>query len=99
MRLFMADILLHRVRLFLCGKRSGASGTQPTGSLRAEREGASGTHPTDSAPRTHSVWSPYPWGSPKEDLAAARKLIEECGYHRRDEELADAEAAMEESEE
>jgi tetratricopeptide (TPR) repeat protein len=29
----------------------------------------------------------------KEALAGARTLIEECGYHRRDEELADAEAA------
>ncbi len=36
----------------------------------------------------------YPWESPEVDLAAARKLIQECGYHRRDEELADAEAAL-----
>jgi tetratricopeptide (TPR) repeat protein len=35
----------------------------------------------------------YPWESPQADLAAARKLIEQCGYHRRDEELADAEEA------
>jgi hypothetical protein len=35
----------------------------------------------------------YPWGSAQADLAAARKLIEQCGYHRRDEELADAEEA------
>ena len=41
----------------------------------------------------HGV-TPYPWKSPKDDLAAARKLIEECGYHRRDEELADAEKAL-----
>lgn len=32
----------------------------------------------------------YPWESPAADLAAAEKLINECGYHRRDEELADA---------
>ena len=38
---------------------------------------------------------PYPWpGGPKADLAAVRRLIEECGYHRRDEELADAEEAL-----
>ncbi len=37
---------------------------------------------------------PYPWGSPREDLAEARRLIEKHGYHRRDEELADAEAAI-----
>jgi tetratricopeptide (TPR) repeat protein len=43
--------------------------------------------------------TPYPWNTPevksaKDDLAAARKLIEECGYHRRDEELGDAERAI-----
>jgi hypothetical protein len=32
----------------------------------------------------------YPWESPAKDLAAAEKLINECGYHRRDGELADA---------
>jgi tetratricopeptide (TPR) repeat protein len=45
--------------------------------------------------------APYPWDKdeegkprgPKDDLADARKLIEQCGYHRRDEELADAEEA------
>ncbi len=32
----------------------------------------------------------YPWESARKDLEAAEKLINECGYHRRDEELADA---------
>lgn len=36
---------------------------------------------------------PYPWKSPQEDLAAARKLIKQCGYWRRKEELEDAEVA------
>jgi len=36
----------------------------------------------------------YPWGSPREDLDRAAKLIQDCGYHRRDEELADAHAAL-----
>ena len=36
----------------------------------------------------------YPWGSPRDDLAEARRLIEQHGYHRRDQELADAEAAL-----
>jgi hypothetical protein len=36
----------------------------------------------------------YPWDSPQADLAAAEKLINECGYHRRDEELADAQKAI-----
>jgi len=40
----------------------------------------------------HAV-NPYPWTSWQEDLAAARKLIEQCGYWRRKEELEDAEAA------
>ena len=37
---------------------------------------------------------PYPWESPQADLEAAEKLINECGYHRRDEELADAKRAI-----
>jgi tetratricopeptide (TPR) repeat protein len=37
---------------------------------------------------------PYPWTSPQDDLASAEKLINECGYHRRDEELADAKLAI-----
>ena len=36
----------------------------------------------------------YPWGSPREDLDRAAKLIQTCGYHRRDEELADAQTAL-----
>ena len=57
MRLHLADIHLHRARLF------------------------------------HAA-TPYPWGSPQADLAAARKLIKQCGYGRRLEELADAETAL-----
>ena len=34
------------------------------------------------------------WGSPAADLAAARELIEKCGYGRRKEELEDAERAI-----
>jgi len=56
MKLHMADIHLHRARLF------------------------------------HAV-TPYPWKSPDADLQEARKLIVQCGYHRRDGELADAEEA------
>lgn len=57
MRLHIADIHLHRARLF----------------FREEH---------------------YPWDSPKADLDAAEKLINECGYHRRDQELADAKHAI-----
>jgi hypothetical protein len=35
----------------------------------------------------------YPWKSPQEDLVEARRLIEQCGYWRRKEELEDAEEA------
>jgi hypothetical protein len=37
--------------------------------------------------------TPYPWVSPRDDLAKARALIERHGYWRRKEELEDAEAA------
>nr|MBC8443377.1 TIR domain-containing protein [PVC group bacterium] len=57
MRLHMADIHLHRARLFF-------------------REGH------------------YPWASPQADLAAAEKLINECGYRRRDAKLVDAKKAI-----
>jgi tetratricopeptide (TPR) repeat protein len=57
MKLFLADIHLHRARLFF-------------------REAT------------------YPWESPTVDLGAARKLIEQCGYGRRKEELENAEAAL-----
>jgi len=59
MKLFMADIHLHRARLFFREKEY-----------------------------------PKEWISPQADLAAAEKLINDCGYHRRDEELADAKAAI-----
>jgi hypothetical protein len=36
---------------------------------------------------------PFPWTSPQAELAAARQLIEQCGYRRRKEELEDAEQA------
>ena len=65
MRLALADIHLHRARLF------------------------------------HAL-KPYPWNKfadgkegrgPRDDLADARKLIEQCGYWRRKEELENAEEA------
>ena len=36
----------------------------------------------------------YPWETPEADLKAARKLIEQCGYWRRKEELEDAERVI-----
>jgi hypothetical protein len=60
MPLFLADIHLHRARLF------GMSKDRP---------------------------EIYPWESPQDDLAEARRLIEKHGYGRRKEELEDAESA------
>jgi hypothetical protein len=37
---------------------------------------------------------PYPWQSPQQDLAEARRLIFKHGYLRRKEELEDAESAL-----
>src|SRR5207302_795990 len=36
----------------------------------------------------------YPWKSPQADLADAEKLINDCGYNRRNPELADAKKAI-----
>lgn len=65
MKLFLADIHLHRARLFF-----------------REKEYPWNKNPDGSARR------------PKDDLDAAEKLINACGYHRRDEELADAKLAL-----
>jgi hypothetical protein len=65
MKLFLADIHLHRARLFF-----------------REPEYPWNKNP-DGTPR-----------GPQDDLAAAEKLINACGYHRRDEELADAKKAI-----
>mgnify|MGYP007060377048 CR=1 FL=1 len=52
-----------------------------------------GRRPPASRPAVPRL-TPYPWTSPQADLAAARALIERCGYGRRLEELADAEAII-----
>ena len=65
MPLFLADIHLHRARLFF-----------------HEAKYPWDQHP-DGTPR-----------GPKDDLAAARRLIEKCGYRRRKEELEDAERCI-----
>jgi hypothetical protein len=77
MRLFLADIHLHRARLF--GLRIADVGVR-----NEKAEGRVRNEATE----------PYPWESPQADLEAAEKLINECGYHRRDEELADAKKAI-----
>ena len=84
MPLFQADILLTRARLF--GRYKHAA--QASESSRPD------------TPATHLLalraCMDYPWpeSSPQADLAEARRLIEKHGYHRRDQELADTEAAL-----
>ena len=41
--------------------------------------------------------APYSWKSPQADLAAAERLANDCGYHNRDQVLADAKQANENS--
>jgi len=71
MKLLLADIHLHRARLFGRPKDFGELSRAAKGEMLK-----------------------YPWESPAADLAAAEKLINDCGYHRRDEELADAKLAI-----
>jgi hypothetical protein len=88
MRLFQADILLTRARLFGVRHSSFVTGHSSLGT---------GDQPSDQGPRTSDqgpMTNDYPWGSPAADLAAAEELITTCGYHRRDEELADAKRAL-----
>jgi hypothetical protein len=79
MPLFQADVLLTRVRLF--GGEGSGVGCPVSGKSDPESE-------------ARAQESGYPWDSPQEDLAEARGLIEKHGYHRRDEELEDAEKAI-----
>ncbi len=77
---------------FLAGDADGARADLDEAWQIAER-GPMRLHMTDihlhRARLFHAV-RPYPWESPHHDLAEAERLIDECGYHRRDEELADA---------
>jgi nucleoside phosphorylase len=83
MPLFLADIHLHRARLF--GEPRRVSGRVVGAFEQPDARGltASGSQPEE-----------YPWQSPEHDLAEARRLIEKHGYGRRIEELEDAELAL-----
>jgi hypothetical protein len=78
MPLFLADIHLHRARLF---GRDGEVSSNQLSVISAEKYPWD-KHP-DGAPR-----------GPKDDLAEARRLIYKHGYLRRKEELEDAEQAL-----
>lgn len=81
MPLFQADSLLTHARLQIADQIS-------------RHAPASGS----SAPRSASEPEPRAGAlrrmSPEAAIAEARRLIEKHGYHRRDQELADAEAAL-----
>ena len=81
MKLFLADIHLYRARLFGLSRSYARQSVEepPTSANVDEPPSGDGS---------------YPWESPAADLAAAEKLINDCDYHRRDEELADAKAAL-----
>ena len=81
MPLFLADIHLHRARLFGFG-----DGFLPLS--------VSPPLPISPSPAPPISPSQYPWESPRHDLAEARRLIEKHGYLRRLPELEDAEAAL-----
>ncbi|MCH8806059.1 MAG: toll/interleukin-1 receptor domain-containing protein [Planctomycetes bacterium] len=88
--------LLSRAWLrFLAGDADGAGADLDEAWQIAER-GPMPLYMTDihlhRARLFHAV-RPYPWESPRHDLAEAKRLIDECGYHRRDEELTDAQQA------
>ena len=91
------DTLLRAWLRFLAVEVDGAAADLDEAWQIAER-GPMPLHMTDvhlHRARLFHAQQPYPWESPRHDLAEARRLIEECGYHRRDEELADAERAAE----
>ena len=83
MPLFLADIHLHRARLF--GKRIDSPISRPPLVPYAAASAESGKQKTEGT---------YPWESPEADLAEARRLILKHGYLRRMGELEDAEAAL-----
>jgi hypothetical protein len=89
MPLFLADIHLHRARLFGSAKSEGGSGKLEGVPLRSD-------FPLPSSEFRYP-WDKHPDGTargPKDDLAEARRLIEKHGYWRRKEELEDAERAI-----
>jgi hypothetical protein len=79
MPLFLADIHLHRARLF----------GEPT-ALTAGPDSDPAAMPEASADGSPG----YPWVSVEDDLSEARRLIEKHGYGRRMGELEDAETAL-----
>ena len=81
MRLFLCDIALERARLALARREAFA----PLGGL-------AGAHPPPVSPDAAAASALR--DEARKQLDMARKLISTCGYHRRDEELAELDAVV-----
>ena len=81
MRLYLCDCALERARLALARREAFA----PLNGLVEPSP-----PPPAPARRRRGGWLTY---KAREQLDAARKLIAECGYHRRDEELGELDAS------
>ena len=82
MRLFVCDIALERARLALARHEAFA----PLNGL--VEKGPPNPSPPDAAKAAALA------EEARMQLATARKLVQECGYHKRDEELAELEAVL-----
>ena len=105
MRLHLIDTLLHRACLFGCrlglcpdlvrwdSSHDGSVSAQPRPS---KKRATFHSEDNDEEGRDGIPTYNYPWqdSSPAADLTLAAHLIKVTGYHRRDEELADAQAAL-----
>jgi tetratricopeptide (TPR) repeat protein len=87
MPLYLADVHLHRARLF--GRPKGTASAKPRSESSGRNEDLETPEPHRGLCGPHS----FPHIDPKAELAEARRLIEKHGYWRRREELEDAEAA------
>jgi tetratricopeptide (TPR) repeat protein len=83
MRLFLCEMALGRARLALARREAFA----PLNDL--VEKSPPKPSPPDSAEAAALT------EDARENLASARKLVEECGYHKHDEELAELEAVLE----
>ncbi len=82
MRLFLCDMALQRARLALARRETF---TPLNGLVENSAPKPSPPDATEVAALTEDA---------RQNLASARKLVEDCGYHKRAEELAELEAAL-----
>ena len=82
MRLFLCDLALERARLALARREAFA----PLNGL--VEAGPAAPAPPDAAEAARLL------EEARAQLAIARKLVADCGYHKRDEEVAELEAVL-----